>query len=56
MVVTPADYDVEKIKSVVCAPGDLWAHAHKPNECLKIDEFIQYIKILAYSLVDWFDA
>jgi acetylornithine deacetylase len=45
---------LSKIKSVVFAPGDLWAHAHKPDESLKVDEYIQYIRILAHSLIDWF--
>jgi acetylornithine deacetylase len=44
------------IKSVVFAPGDLSTQAHKPNESLKIDEYIQYIRILARALVDWFAA
>jgi hypothetical protein len=30
--------------------------AHKPDESLKVDEFIQYIRIVAYSLIDWFEA
>jgi acetylornithine deacetylase len=49
-------WTLAKIKSVVFAPGDLWAHAHRPDEYLKIDEFIQYIKIIAHSLLDWFDV
>ena len=48
-------WKLAKVKSVIFAPGDLWTHAHKPDESLRVDEFIQYIKIIARSLIDWFE-
>jgi acetylornithine deacetylase len=45
-----------KIKSVIFAPGDFWALAHQPDEALKVEEFFQNIRIIAYSLVDWFEG
>jgi acetylornithine deacetylase len=44
---------LKRIQSVVFAPGDFWTQAHKPDESLKVDEFMQYIRIIGHSLIDW---